>query len=100
MVETASTMTELGTEAPDFRLPDTAGNEVSLKNFEDAPALLVMFICNHCPFVKHIRSELARFAGQKQRRGQAQRRGQVRRCGGSAEGRIQGERRGFRYRHP
>ena len=71
MVETASTMTELGTEAPDFRLPDTAGNEVSLKDFEDAPALLVMFICNHCPFVKHIRSELARFAREYRQRGVA-----------------------------
>ncbi len=71
MVETASTMTELGTEAPDFRLPDTAGNEVSLKDFKDAPALLVMFICNHCPFVKHIRSELARFAREYRQRGVA-----------------------------
>ncbi len=71
MVETASTMTELGTEAPDFRLPDTAGNEVSLKDFKDAPALLVMFICNHCPFVKHIRSELARFAREYRQRGLA-----------------------------
>ncbi len=71
MVETASTMTELGTEAPDFRLSDTEGNEVSLEDFEDAPALLVMFICNHCPFVKHIRSELARFAREYRQRGLA-----------------------------
>jgi peroxiredoxin len=57
-----STMLALGTEAPDFSLLDTvSGKTVSLGDFADSPALLVMFICNHCPYVKHVRSELARF---------------------------------------
>jgi len=57
-----STMLALGTEAPDFSLRDTvSGKVVSLGDFADAPALLVMFICNHCPYVKHVRDELARF---------------------------------------
>ena len=55
-----STMLELGTRAPDFALPDTDGRTVSLGDFADAPALLVMFLCNHCPFVKHMRGALAR----------------------------------------
>jgi len=54
MAMTASTMLPLGTEAPDFILPDTKGKLVSLEDFKDAPALLVVFMCNHCPFVKHI----------------------------------------------
>lgn len=58
MVETASTMLPLGTEAPDFELPDTEGNTVRLDDFEDAPALLVVFMCNHCPYVKHVREGL------------------------------------------
>lgn len=57
-----STMLALGTDAPDFSLPDTvSGRTVSLADFADSPALLVMFICNHCPYVKHVRDELARF---------------------------------------
>ena len=59
MARTPSTMLELGTTAPRFELPDTDGNLVSMDDFARAPALLVMFICNHCPFVKHVRSELA-----------------------------------------
>jgi peroxiredoxin len=59
MARTPSTMLALGTVAPDFSLPDTDGHYVALRDM-DAPALLVMFICNHCPFVKHIRHELAR----------------------------------------
>ena len=59
MVAVESTMLALGSRAPDFRLPATEGNTVSLGEFEGAPALLVMFICNHCPYVKHIRGELA-----------------------------------------
>jgi hypothetical protein len=59
MVQTASTMLELGTIAPSFSLPDTEGNTVSLDDFKDSPALLVAFICNHCPYVKHIRTTLA-----------------------------------------
>ncbi len=60
MARTASTMLPLGTPAPAFRLPDTDGETVALGDFADAPALLVMFICNHCPFVQHVRDELAR----------------------------------------
>ncbi len=59
MALTPSTMLPLGTKAPDFQLPDTNGKTVSLANFKGAPALLVLFICNHCPYVKHIRTELA-----------------------------------------
>jgi peroxiredoxin len=59
MVLTASTMLELGTIAPDFALPNVAtGETVSLATFADRPALLVMFICRHCPYVKHIQGEL------------------------------------------
>jgi peroxiredoxin len=61
MARTASTMLPLGTEAPHFSLPDTEGGTVSLDDFRDAPGLLVAFLCNHCPFVKHIRDELASF---------------------------------------
>ncbi|MGH9899838.1 MAG: thioredoxin family protein [Pyrinomonadaceae bacterium] len=58
---TESTMMELGTQAPDFNLPDTVtGRQVSLKDFADKKALLVMFICRHCPYVVHVREELAR----------------------------------------
>jgi thiol-disulfide isomerase/thioredoxin len=59
MARTPSTMLELGTSAPDFKLPDPEGRQISLADFADKSALLVMFICNHCPFVKHIRGELA-----------------------------------------
>ncbi len=58
---TTSTMLALGTEAPDFSLPDTvSGDIVSLADYSDKKGLLVMFICNHCPYVKHVRQELAR----------------------------------------
>ena len=59
MVAVNSTMLELGTSAPDFQLLDTEGNTVCLKDFESAPVLVVMFICNHCPFVLHMRDALA-----------------------------------------
>lgn len=62
MTRTPSTMTPLGTAAPHFALPDTAGTLVSISDFADAPALLVTFLCNHCPYVKHIRHSLADFA--------------------------------------
>jgi peroxiredoxin len=54
-------MLELGTPAPDFRLPNTTPGpkEVALDDFAGAPALLVVFICNHCPFVQHVAGELA-----------------------------------------
>lgn len=60
MVLTPSTMLSLGTQAPAFQLKDvTSGNPVSLDTFSDAKALLVMVICRHCPFVKHVQQELA-----------------------------------------
>ena len=57
-----STMLPLGTKAPDFRLPDTNGKFVSSADFTGAPALIVIFMCNHCPYVKHIRGALAQLA--------------------------------------
>jgi peroxiredoxin len=71
MAVTPSTMLELGTKAPDFRLPDTGGRTVSLSDFAEAKALFVMFICNHCPYVKHVQPELARLAKEYQARGVA-----------------------------
>jgi peroxiredoxin len=63
MVKTASTMLPLGTIAPNFQLPDVvSGKTISLHTFADSKALLVMFICQHCPFVKHVQSELAKIA--------------------------------------
>lgn len=60
MALTASTMLSLGTQAPDFQLPDVvSGQTISLSTFADKKALLVMFICRHCPFVKHVKEELA-----------------------------------------
>lgn len=61
MVLTASTMLDLGTAAPNFQLPDVvSGQTITLDTFADSKALLVMFICQHCPFVKYIQSELAK----------------------------------------
>ena len=60
MVKTASTMKPLATKAPDFSLINVDGRTVGLSDFEDAKAYLVVFMCNHCPFVKHIASELTR----------------------------------------
>ena len=62
MVVTASTMLPLGTTAPNFSLPDvTSPNQaISLKSYSDKEALLIMFICSHCPYVKHVQAELAR----------------------------------------
>jgi peroxiredoxin len=71
MAMTASTMLELGTKAPDFRLPDTEGNLVSLSDFDDAPVLLVVFMCNHCPFVRHILDHLLELAKEYQAKGVA-----------------------------
>ncbi|MDB9446349.1 thioredoxin family protein [Anabaena sp. CS-542/02] len=60
MVLTASTMLPLGTQAPGFHLPEVvSGKTISLDTFADKKALLIMFICQHCPFVKHIKTELA-----------------------------------------
>lgn len=62
-------MLPLGTTAPDFQLPDTNGKTVSLAGFKGAPALLVLFICNHCPYVKHVRGELANLGRDYQAKG-------------------------------
>lgn len=60
MALTASTMLPLGTKAPNFQLPDVvSGETISLSSNAGKKALLVMFICRHCPFVKHIKDELA-----------------------------------------
>ncbi len=71
MVVTISKMLSLGTVAPDFKLPDTQGNMVSLADFKDAPALLVIFMCNHCPFVRHILNELVELVEEYQEKGVA-----------------------------
>ncbi len=61
MAETPSTMVKLGTQAPDFNLPNVMEDKpFSLNDCRGAQALLVMFICNHCPFVKHVKSEFKR----------------------------------------
>ena len=60
MAETPSQMLRLGTPAPAFKLPDANGAMHSLDDADGSPAYLVMFICNHCPFVKHVSAELAR----------------------------------------
>jgi peroxiredoxin len=61
MVKTPSTMLALGTQAPDFSLPDVVtGETVSLGTFASKKALLVMFLCRHCPYVKHVEDELAK----------------------------------------
>lgn len=71
MAQTLSTMLELGTKAPDFRLPDTNGKIVSRDDFKSATALLVMFVCNHCPYVKHIQAGLVQLAKDYQPKGVA-----------------------------
>ncbi|MBN2491277.1 MAG: thioredoxin family protein [Planctomycetes bacterium] len=71
MAATSSTMLSLGTPAPDFRLPDPAGRIHALDDFAGKPALLVAFLCNHCPFVKHIREGLAALARDYQQQGVA-----------------------------
>lgn len=68
MTVTASRMLELGTSAPDFSLPDTEGNIVSLADFDKSPALLIIFMCNHCPFVKHVLDKLVELIEGYQKR--------------------------------
>ena len=72
MALTYSKMLPLGTKAPDFSLPDTDSRVgVSLSDFKGAPALLVMFLCNHCPYVQHVRYTIAQLAKEYQQKGVA-----------------------------
>ena len=64
MVRTASTMLPLGTQAPDFTLANTDGQRVSLSDFRDKKALVIIFMCNHCPYVKHVAPELTRVSNE------------------------------------
>jgi len=70
MVKTASTMLPLGSDAPKFSLPNVDGNQVSLADYDGKP-LLVVFMCNHCPFVIHLREALAQFGQEYQAKGLA-----------------------------
>lgn len=70
MVKTASTMLPLGTSAPEFSLPNVDGSTVGLADFSGKP-LLVIFMCNHCPFVVHLREALAAFADEYRAKGLA-----------------------------
>ena len=70
MALTPSTMLELGTPAPSFALPDVvSGDKITLESFAGKPALLVMFVCRHCPFVKHVEEELAQLGRDYAARG-------------------------------
>ncbi len=71
MASTESTMLELGTGAPDFELPDTDGKLRRLQDFAASKALLVAFICNHCPYVVRIADSLASFAREYEPKGLA-----------------------------
>ncbi len=71
MSKTPSTMLPIGTQAPDFTLPNVDGETVSLSTFKGAPAFLAVFMCNHCPFVKHINRELAALITEYQAKGLA-----------------------------
>ena len=71
MAAVNSTMLPLRTKAPHFQLRDTSGKQVALSDFASAPALIVVFMCNHCPFVKHIRNELAQLGRDYMPRGVA-----------------------------
>ena len=71
MANTESTMAALGMAAPDFALPDPGGRTVTLADYAGATGLLVVFMSNHCPFVKHIREELARSLERYQGQGLA-----------------------------
>lgn len=62
MALTTSESLPLGADSPDFALPDTDGKTVALADFKDRKALLVMFICNHCPYVKHVMDGLTKLA--------------------------------------
>ncbi len=66
-----STMLSLGTTAPEFRLPDPSGKVVASADFAGAPALLVVFMCNHCPYVKHVQATFTNLAKEYQAKGVA-----------------------------
>lgn len=66
---TPSTMLPLGKNAPDFKLPDSEGNIVSISDFKGAPAFLVIFMCNHCPYVKHVMGKLVALVEEYQKKG-------------------------------
>ena len=70
MTAVSSTMLSLGTAAPEFALPDTiSGKEISLESIQSDLATVIMFICNHCPYVKHVNQEIVRLANNYQARG-------------------------------
>ena len=71
MARVPSTMLPLGTPAPPFALPDPGGKRFSASDFAEAPGLLVMFLCPHCPFVKHLRKALGDFGREYGGRGLA-----------------------------
>lgn len=66
MTEVTSQMVALGTPAPAFSLPSTDNTTVSLADFKGAPALVVIFMCNHCPFVQHVAPKLAEVSAKYQ----------------------------------
>ncbi|TMI65391.1 MAG: thioredoxin family protein [Bacteroidetes bacterium] len=70
MARVNSTMVSLGTKAPDFNLPDTvSGKKISVNEVKGATATVVMFICNHCPFVMHVNDELVRLGNDYKNKG-------------------------------
>ncbi len=71
MVVTASQMPALGMAIPEFNLPDTEGKTVSVGHFANAPAVLVIFLCNHCPYVNHVLNTLVEIVKQYQAKGLA-----------------------------
>lgn len=71
MVLTPSTMLPIGTKAPDFSLVNVDGRTVSLEDFDGKPAFLAIFMCNHCPFVKHLADAIAKFATEYMAKGVA-----------------------------
>ena len=70
MARTYSEMIALGTTVPDFTLPDTvSGKSISYKNIKGDKGTLIMFLCNHCPFVLHVNEELVKLANEYQQKG-------------------------------
>ncbi|HEY8898517.1 MAG TPA: redoxin domain-containing protein, partial [Niastella sp.] len=70
MARTPSVMAPLGKQASDFTLPDTvSGKNLSLQTLKGAKATIIMFICNHCPFVKHVNAELVKLGNDYKDKG-------------------------------